>query len=146
MILVGDKIKLVKEIPDGFNKIGQIFRISHIDNGHITFYLDDTIAGCMSYDEFEKYFEKVEKREWSDWSIRKGESAYDPFTGGVYPISSLSFRTNGKKVQVRYCGYKAEATCCSGDKFNIDTGFKLAKCRLIAKMIAGQVDAYAKSL
>lgn len=144
MIIKGDKIKLVQKIGN-FDKVGDIFEVTGVDNGVISFKCNYG-TGCMSYDEFERYFEKIEKRKWSDWSIRKGENAYDPFTGNTYPITSLSFRTNGKKVQVRYCGYKAEATCCDEDNFDIDTGFKLAKCRLIAKLVAGQVDAYAKIL
>ena len=145
MSLVGDKIKLIKEIPDGFNKIGQIFRISHIDNGHITFYLDDTIAGCMSYDEFEKYFEKVEKRAWSKWFKDPERRSINPFGDGTITMN-IFYRSNGKKVQVKCGGYRAEATCCKTDQFDLRTGYILAKRRLIVKMLQGQVDAYAKSL
>ena len=144
MILVGDKIKLVRKIPEGFNKIGQIFRISHIDNGNITFYLKDTIAGCMSYDEFEKYFEKVKpvvKKPWTDWkSIRSGERSED----GRNII--IQVRENGKKVQVRGGGYKAEATCCAEDTFDFNKGFELARRRWLAKRFCGQVEDFAKSL
>lgn len=90
MIIKGDKIKLVQKIGN-FDKVGDIFEVTGVDDGVISFKCNYG-TGCMSYDEFERYFEKIEKRKWSDWSIRKGENAYDPFTGNAYPITELMAR------------------------------------------------------
>ena len=144
MIIIGDKIKLIQKISN-FDKIGDIFEVTGVD-GVISFTCDYG-AGCMSYNEFEKHFkkvEKVEKREWSNWSIQ-AESFDSPVTN-KHCTMNLKVRDNGKKIQVRSCGYKAEATCYSGDTFDFDKGYELAKRRLIVKMLHNQVDAYAKSL
>lgn len=100
----------------------------------------------MSYDEFERYFEKVEekKRIWTDWD-NKYEEFTNPFNGNSMRFIVL-FRNNGKKVQAKWGNYRAEATCCKEDKFDYDKGYKLAKRRLIAKIISYQVEKYAKSL
>ena len=142
MIIKGDKIKLVQKIGN-FDKVGDIFEATGVDNDVVSFKCDYG-TGCMSYDEFEKYFEKVEKKTWSNWTIH-AESFDSPITN-KYCVMNLRVRDNGKKIQVRSCGYKAEATCCNGDTFDFDTGYELAKRRLIVKMLYGQIKAYAKSL
>lgn len=58
MIIIGDKIKLIQKISN-FDKIGDIFEVTGVDGGVISFTCDYG-AGCMSYNEFEKYFEKIE--------------------------------------------------------------------------------------
>lgn len=60
MIIKGDKIKLVQKIGS-FDKVGDIFEVTGVDNGVVSFKCNYG-TGCMSYDEFERYFEKL-KRE-----------------------------------------------------------------------------------
>ena len=142
MIIKGDKIKLIQKIGS-FDKVGDVFEVTGVDNGVVSFKCNYG-TGCMSYDEFEKYFEKVKpvvKKPWTDWkSIRSGERSED----GRNII--IQVRENGKKVQVRGCGYKAEATCCAEDTFDFNKGFELAKRRWLAKRFCGQVEDFAKSL
>lgn len=142
MIIKGDKIKLVQKIGN-FDKVGDIFEVTGVDNGVVSFKCNYG-TGCMSYDEFEKYFEKIEKKVWSKWAI-KAESFDSPITN-KHCVMNLRVRDNGKKIQVRSCGYKAEATCYSGDTFDFDKGYELAKKRLIVKMLHGQVKSYAETL
>lgn len=142
MIIKGDKIKLVQKIGN-FDKVGDIFEVTGVDNGVVSFRCNYG-TGCMSYGEFEKYFEKIEKKAWSKWTIQ-AESFDSPITN-KHCVMNLRVRDNGKKIQVRSCGYKAEATCCSCDKFDFDKGYELAKKRLIVKILRGQIDTYAKSL
>ena len=144
MIIKGDKIKLIKKIGN-FDKIGDTFEVVGVDNGVITFTCSYG-TGCMSYDEFKRYFEKVEenKRTWTDWES-KYEKLTNPFTGYYMTIPVL-LRNNGKKVQVKCDSYRAEASCCKEDKFDYDKGYELAKRRLIAKIISYQVEKYGKSL
>ena len=81
------------------------------------------------------------KKSWSEWKFaRSGERSED----GRNII--IQVRENGKKVQVRGCGYKAEATCCAEDTFDFNKGFELAKRRWVAKRFCGQVEDFAKSL
>ena len=144
MIIKGDKIKLVQKISN-FDKVGDIFEVTGADNGVVSFKCNYG-TGCMSYDEFEKYFEKVKKREWSKWFRDPDNRSIEPFGDGTKITTNIFYRSNGKKVQVKCGGYRAEATCCKTDQFDLRTGYILAKRRLIIKMLQGQVDAYAKSL
>lgn len=144
MIIKGDKIKLVQKISN-FDKVGDIFEVTGVDNGVVSFECNYG-TGCMSYDEFEKYFEKVKKREWSKWFRDPDNRSIEPFGDGTKITTNILYRSNGKKVQIKCGGYRAEATCCKTDQFDLRTGYILAKRRLIVKMLQGQVDAYAKSL
>lgn len=142
MIIKGDKIKLVQKIGN-FDKVGDIFEVTGVDNGVVSFKCNYG-TGCMSYDEFERYFEKIEKRAWSKW--KSSEITFENPLTMKEDTYNVRYRDNGKKVQIRSCGYKAEATCCNGDRFIFSVGYELALRRLIVKMLRGQVDAYAKSL
>ena len=145
-MIKGDKIKLVK--PMGvLTNIGEVCEVTNvIDDGIITFRFGNGLhLGCMSYDEFLKYFEMIEekpKRLWTEW--RHGEEVfYDLNNRPVF--LRFSYRDNGKKVQVRAGNLKSESTCSKYDTFNIDTGFIIAKKRLIVKYLANQAKEIAKS-
>lgn len=61
MIVKGNEIRLVK--PMGvFDNIGEICEVTDVsEDGVISFKFGGCHLGCMSYNEFEKYFELVEK-------------------------------------------------------------------------------------
>jgi len=61
MIIKGNEIRLVK--PMGvFDNIGEICEVTDVsEDGVISFRFGSCHLGCMSYNEFEKYFELVEK-------------------------------------------------------------------------------------
>lgn len=150
-MIKGDKIRLVKPMG-AFTNVGEICEVTDIaEGGVISFRFGGYHLGCMSYDEYLKYFEKVESpkhREWKDWA----EIDLDDFTDidGISRDIEAEFRTNGKKIQVRtYVGDKclrAEATCCNGDKFDFDKGLNLAARRLYVNWLSNQVDEMAKSM
>jgi hypothetical protein len=149
-MIKGDKIKLVAKMGV-FDNIGEICEVIDVsDGGVITFKFGGGLhMGCMSYDEFQKYFELVEeskKREWSEWEFKDSGWIYkSPVTYKTFTFF-YEYRHNGKKVQVRKHGIKAEATCAKEDEFNLETGLKLAECRLLIKCYAKDVELYAKSL
>lgn len=59
-MIKGDKIKLVHKMGV-FDNIGEICEVTDIqEGGVICFKFGGCHLGCMSYDEYEKYFEKVE--------------------------------------------------------------------------------------
>ena len=104
--------------------------------------------GCMSYDECEKYFEKVEtpvKRTWTKWY--SNVIRFTDINGKDVRCNYL-YRTNGKKVQIRCGAFKAEATCCKDDEFEIEIekGLNLAKKRLVIKWLDSQVKSIAKAM
>lgn len=62
MLVNGDKIKLIKPMG-AFTNVGEVCNITSIaEDGTISFRFGHggVHLGCMSYNEFEKYFEKVE--------------------------------------------------------------------------------------
>ena len=149
-MIKGDKIKLVAKMGV-FDNIGEICEVIDVsDGGVITFKFGGGLhMGCMSYDEFQKYFELVEepkKRKWTKWEFKNSERVYEsPITHKHTPFF-YEYRHNGKQVQVRKVGIKAEATCAKKDEFNLETGLKLAEYRLLIKYFARDVELYAKTL
>lgn len=146
-MIKGDKIKLVHKMGV-FDNIGEICEVTDIQKGGvICFKFGGYHLGCMSYDEYEKYFEKVEiptKRTWSKWGL-PFEMTFSDIRGSKKTINYQS-RTNGKKVQVRSGAFKAEATCCKDDVFDFEKGLALAKSRLIVKYLDNQVKSIAKAM
>lgn len=145
-MIKGDKIKLVRKMGV-FDNIGEICEVTDIqEGGVICFKFGGCHLGCMSYDEYEKYFEKVEtptKRTWSKWYLN--EIRFTDINGKDVRCNYL-YRTNGKKVQIRCGAFKAEATCCKDDEFEIEKGLNLAKKRLVVKYLDNQVKSIAKAM
>lgn len=145
-MIKGDRIKLVKKMGV-FDNIGEICEVTDIqEGGVICFKFGGCHLGCMSYDEYEKYFEKVEtpvKRTWSEWEI---EEINFTDINGNRKTGYYRYRNNGKKVQVRSEAFKAEATCCKDDVFDFKKGLALAKSRLIVKYLDNQVKSIAKAM
>lgn len=101
MLIVGSKIKLKKKMGV-FDNIGSICEVIDIQpSGIICFKFGGCHLGCMSYDEYERYFEKVEevvKRTWSGWSDYHTISITD-FLGIPRDIK-WQYRENGKKFKL----------------------------------------------
>lgn len=146
-MIKGDKIKLVKPMG-AFTNIGEVCEVIDVsEGGVVSFKFGNGLhLGCMSYDEFLKYFEMVEdkpKRRWTEW--HRGEvKVYNPFN---IPITiGIRYRHNGKKVQVKGDGIRAESTCSKYDEFDFEKGFKLAIARFRLKYLSNAVKVYAKML
>lgn len=145
-MIKGDRIKLVKKMGV-FDNIGEICEVTDIqEGGIICFKFGGCHLGCMSYDEYEKYFEKVEtpvKRTWSEWN-----SKYISFTNinDNRMTGFIKYRSNGKKVQVKLGTLTAEACCCKEDEFDLEKGLELAKNRVIVKYLNSRVEKLAKSM
>ena len=150
-MIKGDKIRLIVKMGM-FDNIGEICEVINVDeNGVISFRFgkNGMHLGCMSYNEFEKYFELVQetKREWSPWKTER--LFYENLS--EYHISTIIYyRHNGKKVQVKFvCGdtfIRTEASCHSEDEFNLNKGLRLAKRRLIVKLLKKETEDFAKTL
>ena len=145
-MIKGDRIKLVKKMGV-FDNIGEICEVTDIqEGGVICFKFGGCHLGCMSYDEYEKYFEKVEtpvKRTWGEWDL--GEINFTDINGKI-KTGWYRYRNNGKKVQVKCGSFKAEATCCKDDVFDLEKGLTLAKSRLIVKYLDNRVKSIAKAM
>lgn len=146
-MIKGDRIKLVKKMGV-FDNIGEICEVTDIqEGGVICFKFGGCHLGCMSYDEYKKYFEKVEtpvKRTWSEWSDY--HILYLTDLLGIPRSLSWQYRYNGKKIQVRSSIFKVETTCYKNDTFDLNKGLNLAKKRLIVKYLDNQVKSIAKAM
>jgi hypothetical protein len=95
--------------------------------------------GVVSFEDFEKHFIHEENfRGWTKWTPLVG------FDGQ----SDCSYRTNRKKVQVRFLTNKvrAEACCCNGDEFNLAFGIRAAYLRCLNKALSEQRNEYENKL
>ena len=127
MLLKNDKIVLKKDF--GRLKKGTIFQISEIfEDGTISFRNDSLGMGVMSFDEYEKMFEKYVKREFTDWTPEK---------------LGYEFRHNGKVVEVRLNLPVEQATgraiCHEDDEFDLNKGMDIAKNRALIKYYKKQI-------
>lgn len=156
-MIKGDKIKLVK--PMGvFINVGEVCEVTDIRNdGSIWFRFGGVHLGCMSYDEYEKYFEPVKekvKREWSEWKSCFYDFDFDYRAYGLKIIDSifgdLWYRDNGKRIQIKTTmgdeTISASATCCDNDEFDFETGLELAIKRLLPKILAYIAECDAKKM
>lgn len=150
-MIKGDKIRL-KSKMGVFDNIGEICEVTDIsDDGSICFkFGNGRHLGCMSFDEYKKYFELVEekepiKRAWSEW---KSDVAIFYNLTGECIKEEIYYRENGKCVQVKLKdeSLKSSASCCKKDEFDFWTGRELAERRLIIKYLAREVKEYANSL
>lgn len=150
-MIKGDKIRL-KSKMGVFDNIGEICEVTDInDDGSICFkFGNGRHLGCMSFNEYKKYFELVEekesiKRTWSKWKPYHSQF-YDP---DGYNIDLDAFvRENGKRVQIKLAdeSLKARATCRNDDEFSFKKGLDLAERRLIVKYLSREVKEYANSI
>ena len=142
-MIKGDKIRLVK--PMGvFKNVGEICEVTDIaEGGVISFRFGGYHLGCMSYDEFLRYFEKVEERIWTNWE--KATVKFYNINKNLIGIT-IMHRSNGKKVQVKFGSLKAESSCCKEDVFDFKKGFDIATKRLIVKYLDNQVKSIAKGM
>lgn len=151
-MIKGDKIRL-KAKMGVFDNIGEICEVTDVNDGGVICFKfgNGSHLGCMSFDEYEKYFELVEeekepvKRGWTKWKHHY-LNFYDP---KGYDVDLDTFvRENGKHVQIKSTdgSLKASATCRNDDEFSFEKGLNLAERRLIVKYIAREVKEYAGSL
>lgn len=146
MITKGSKIQLVK--PMGiFDNIGEVCEVIDVtEDGTIVFkFGSGKHLGCMSYNEFEKYFVNYEekkvketpKRTWSEWKC--DTFIYYNFDGESYVVP-VKYRDNGRIVELRTdwtdeVNLKTKASCSKRDTFDFDTGLDLADHRMQIKLM-----------
>lgn len=143
-MIKGDKIKLVKKMG-AFDNIGEICEVTDVqEGGIICFRFGGCHLGCMSYDEYIKYFEPVEDikktpaRVWTVWKTR--------FVDENEIVRIICYRHNGKRVQAMYGELRAESCCHATDTFDLEKGLMLAIKRLEVKIATKAVEDYVKTL
>ena len=128
-----DRVVLTKELNERFKQVGEVFEIANILGD--SFLLRDSktrvALGVVSFEDFNKCFVHEENfKGWTPWTQFVG------FDGQ----NDASYRTNGKKVQVRFLTskVKAEACCCKDDQFNLAFGLQIAYLRCLNKALVGK--------
>lgn len=130
LVIKGDKIKQVNEIM-GFNYVGEEFEVVGVDMGVISFSCSMG-TGVMSYDELEKYFEKVVEIKWSEWEI-------DPAN------ESLMYRVKDKLIELADINgdYSSVfAKCLSSDEFELEVGLDICRKKLEVKKLMRELKKY----
>ena len=134
-MIKGDRIRL-KAKMGVFDNIGEVCEVTDISDGGVICFKfgNGSHLGCMSFDEYEKYFELVEeekepvKRVWSRWKL-----------GYI-----IFYNPNRECIEKE--SLRANASCCKEDEFDLSKGRELAEKRLIVKYLAREVKEYADSL
>ncbi len=140
-ILKFDKVVLIKELNDKVKKIGDVFEIASIlDNSFLLRETKTKLAvGVISFEDFDKHFVPEENfKGWTKWTPLTG---FDGQTDALY-------RTNRKKVQVKFLttNVRAEACCSQGDDFNLFFGVQMAYLRCLNKALVQQKVNYESKL
>lgn len=155
MITKGSKIQLVKKMGV-FDNIGEVCEVVNVtEDGVISFRFGGCHLGCMSYDEFEKYFinydetnvKKESKRKWNDWKY--DTFIYYTFEGGSYTVP-VKYRSNGKTVELRtnwendkdLVNLKTKASCNKNDDFDFDIGIDIADRRMQIKLMKRDLEDF----
>lgn len=140
-VLKFDKCVLVKEFNDTMKKVGEVFEVANVlDN---SFLLRDSktrvAVGVVSFEDFDKYF--VTKENFKGWTPWQQFVGYDGQCDCMY-------RTNGRKVQVKFLTDKvrAESCCHRKDGFSLSFGIQLAYLRCLAKAMCKKVNEYQEKV
>lgn len=127
-VLKFDRVILTKELNEKFKQVGDVFEVANIlDNSFLLRSAKTRVAiGVVSFEDFENHFVREESfKGWTNWTPLVG------FDGQ----SDAFYRTNRKKVQVKFLTDKvrAEACRCNKDDFNLSFGIQLAYLRCLNK-------------
>lgn len=123
-----DRVILLKELNEKFKKAGEAYEVANILEG--SFLLRDAktkvAIGVVNFNDFENHFVHEETfNGWTNWIPIVG------FDGQ----SDCFYRTNRRKVQVKFVTDKvrAECCCCKDDDFSLGFGIQLAYLRCLNK-------------
>lgn len=127
-VLRFDKYVLTKELNEKFKQVGETYEIANILEDSFMLRSENTkvALGLVNFEDFEKHFVAVENyKGWTPWQSIVG------FDGQ----SDAMYRTNRKKVQVKFLTDKVrgECCCCKDDDFNLSFGIQLAYLRCLNK-------------
>ena len=96
-------------------------------------------VGVVGFEDFEKHFVHEENfKGWTNWCLFTG------FDGQ----NDCMYRTNGKKVQVKFLTDKvrAESCCNKVNEFNLSYGIQLAYLRALNKVYSKKVAEHEEAL
>lgn len=143
-MVVGDKIKIKKKT--GLIEPGTIFTVKKFGNYGFIFENEDT-EGYMTFDNsdiFEVITERKNKNEWKHYD----QVVID--VGGHEILFNVDRRIVQKRIQLRTTVGKnvlvAESVCAPEDKFDEESGTKLATIRLVSKIYGAIAEMIAEEM
>lgn len=136
-----DRVVLTKELNEKFKQIGETYEVANILENSFLLRSEKTkvAIGVVSFDDFAKHFIAEENfKGWTKWQKITG---FDGQTDVMY-------RTNRKKVQVKFITDKVrgECCCCKDDEFNLPFGIQLAYLRCLNKARERQKEELEETL
>ena len=134
MLLVGDKIKQVKEIK-GFNYVGEVFTIEEFDGKNIIFSKSFFGRGFMSIEEFHEFFEKVVEPTWSEWE-------------NILADTSYQYRVKDTLIEFRHKEDKKSvfAKTHENDEFDLSTGLRLCVLKMKVRNKESEIKAIKEEI
>jgi hypothetical protein len=136
-----DRVLLIKELNKTFKKVGEVFEVANVFDG--SFLLRDAktklALGVVNFEDVEKHFVHAENfKGWTKWTLFNG---FDNQNDCMY-------RSNGKKVQVKFLTDKVRAeSCCHKDnEFNLAFGIQTAYLRCLNKSLVKKKKKYEEEL
>lgn len=136
-----DRVVLTKELNDKIKKVGEVFEIANIlDDSFLLREAKTKLAvGVIKFYDFDKYF--VHEENFVGWTKWQKFVGYDG-------QSDCMYRTNGKKVQVKFLtdNVRAESCCHRKDDFNLSFGIQLAYLRCLTKAMNKKAGEYQEKL
>lgn len=127
-VLKFDRVVLVKELNEKFKRVGEAYEIANILEDSFVLRSEKTkvAIGVINFKDFDEYF--VHENNFKGWTPWQSLIGFDGQSDAMY-------RTNRKKVQVKFLTTKDRAECCcsKGDEFNIGFGIQLAYLRCLNK-------------
>lgn len=140
-VLKFDRVLLTKELNETFKKVGEVFEVANVFDG--SFLLRDAktklALGVVNFEDFEKHFvHEANFKGWTKWTLFVG------FNGQ----NDCMYRSNGRKVQVKFLTDKVRAeSCCHKDnEFNLAFGIQTAYLRCLNKSLAKKKKKYEEEL
>ena len=127
-VLKFDRVILIRELNDKIKKLGETFEIANVleDSFVLREAKSKVAVGVVSFEDFEQHFVHEENfKGWTNWTMFTG------FDGQ----NDCMYRTNGKKVQVKFVTDKVRAEACRNkvNDFNLSFGIQLAYLRALNK-------------
>lgn len=130
-VLKYDKVILKTALNEKFKRVGETFEVANILES--SFMLRDAktkvALGVVSFEDFKKHFVKEDDfKGWTPWTS---------FVG-IDGQTDVLYRTNGKRVQVKFLTdkVKSEACCNTVNDFDLFFGLQIAYTRCYNKALA----------
>jgi hypothetical protein len=151
MITQGSKIRLLHPMG-AFKNVGEVCDVVNVtEDGVISFRFGNYNLGCMSYNEYQKYFEEYhdvldykKQVKWTCW--KKTSVSFNDFLQKKSKHITLEYRHNGTKVQIRGEGVKARSSCYKTDTFDLLKGLELTTDRWIMKYLTKELKDIEKNM